>query len=60
MNKNQMTQRSLAQATATIRVSYLEIYNEQITDLLGNNPNSDLAVAENAKGSVFVKGESES
>ncbi|KDO33145.1 hypothetical protein SPRG_01957 [Saprolegnia parasitica CBS 223.65] len=46
--------------TYSVRVSYIEIYNEQLYDLLdfndGENQARDLVVQENDKGQTFVKG----
>lgn len=42
----------------TIRCSYLEIYNEQIIDLL-NKANSNLQLREDTRKGVYVEGVSE-
>lgn len=39
-----------------VRASYLEIYNEQIRDLLSKNPKSKLDLKEDPESGVFVKG----
>ena len=43
-----------------MRVSYLEIYKEQMFDLLssfeGRSKDSDLSIAEDSEGSTYVKG----
>ena len=39
-----------------MRVSFLEIYNEDVRDLLSSNPRTALDVREDAVGGVFVKG----
>lgn len=45
------------QSTCTVRVSYLEIYNEQCYDLLDISIQpSDIAVIEDSKDKVIVKG----
>ena len=38
-----------------IRVSYLELYNEEIRDLFDKNSNSRLELKENRENSVYVK-----
>lgn len=38
-----------------VRCSYVEIYNEEIRDLLGPDPNSKLDLKENSQKGVFVK-----
>lgn len=38
-----------------VRASMLEIYNEQIRDLLSNNPQNNLELKENPDSGVFVK-----
>ena len=38
-----------------VRASYLEIYNEEIRDLLGKNPNSKLELKEHVDTGVYVK-----
>lgn len=38
-----------------VRASYLEIYNEEIRDLLSNNPKNSLEVKENIETGVYVK-----
>jgi kinesin family protein 6/9 len=40
----------------TFRVSYLEIYNEMMFDLLSPDLSSNLAIQEDARGSIVVKG----
>jgi len=40
----------------TVRVSYLEIYNETMFDLLSPDLSSNLAIQEDAKGNIVVKG----
>jgi len=45
------------QSTCTVRISYLEIYNEQCYDLLDiSTQPSDIAVIEDSKDRVIVKG----
>ncbi len=45
------------QSTCTVRVSYLEIYNEQCYDLLDiSTQPSDIAVIEDSKDRVLIKG----
>ncbi len=45
------------QSTCTVRVSYLEIYNEQCYDLLDiSTQPSDIAVIEDSKDRVIIKG----
>ncbi|GLD95806.1 hypothetical protein PINS_up004484 [Pythium insidiosum] len=39
-----------------VRASYLEIYNEEIRDLLGKDPKARLDLKENADSGVYVKG----
>eukprot|EP00501_MAST-03F_sp_TOSAG23-6_P002409 GSMAST32.ASY1.ANO1.2518.1 assembled CDS len=39
-----------------VRASFLEIYNEDVRDLLSNNPTNKLQVKENVDSGVFVKG----
>ncbi|TMW68053.1 hypothetical protein Poli38472_007725 [Pythium oligandrum] len=39
-----------------VRASYLEIYNEEIRDLLGKDPRARLDLKENADSGVYVKG----
>ncbi|KAK9819166.1 hypothetical protein WJX81_001387 [Elliptochloris bilobata] len=39
-----------------VRASYLEIYNEDVRDLLASNPRNALDVREDAEGSVYAKG----
>ena len=44
-------------STCTVRVSYLEIYNEQCYDLLDISAQpSDIAIIEDSKDRVIVKG----
>jgi len=38
-----------------VRCSYLEIYNEEVRDLLGQNPEAKLDLKENKDRGVFVK-----
>ena len=38
-----------------VRCSYVEIYNEEIRDLLGPDPNAKLELKENKDKGVFVK-----
>jgi kinesin family member 3B len=38
-----------------VRASFLEIYNEEIRDLLSKNPKNRLELKENADGVVYVK-----
>ena len=38
-----------------MRASYLEIYNEDIRDLLSKNPNTKLEMKENADKGVYIK-----
>lgn len=38
-----------------VRVTYLEIYNEEVRDLLGRDPNKSLEVKERPDIGVFVK-----
>ena len=38
-----------------VRCSYVEIYNEEIRDLLGEDPNKRLDLKENPQKGVFVK-----
>lgn len=38
-----------------VRCSYLEIYNEQILDLLGKNNSTNLAIKEDPNKGIFVK-----
>lgn len=38
-----------------VRASYLEIYNEDIRDLLSKNPNNKLELKENPDKGVYVK-----
>jgi len=42
----------------TVKVSYLEIYNESLSDLLAENPDADndLQILEDNKGSIMVRG----
>ena len=40
-----------------MRASYLEIYNEEIRDLLGKDPKNKLDLKENIDSGVYVKGE---
>ena len=50
---------TLADSTKTTHVitaSYLEIYNENVRDLLGADPNNVLALKEDPEKGVFVKG----
>eukprot|EP00469_Lotharella_globosa_P014891 CAMPEP_0167822014 /NCGR_PEP_ID=MMETSP0112_2-20121227/7198_1 /TAXON_ID=91324 /ORGANISM="Lotharella globosa, Strain CCCM811" /LENGTH=647 /DNA_ID=CAMNT_0007723209 /DNA_START=343 /DNA_END=2286 /DNA_ORIENTATION=+ len=45
------------QVAITVRISYLEVYNEQFFDLLQENTRlQDLAVMDDAQGNVSVKG----
>jgi len=45
------------QSTCTVRVSYLEIYNQQCYDLLDiSTQPSDIAVIEDSKDRVIIKG----
>lgn len=39
-----------------VRASYLEIYNEEIRDLLSKDPKNALDLKENADSGVYVKG----
>jgi len=39
-----------------VRCSYLEIYNEEIRDLLGSNPKAKIDLKEDPSKGVFVKG----
>ena len=39
-----------------VRATYLEIYQEEVRDLLSKNPNQRLEVKENADKGVYVKG----
>ena len=39
-----------------VRASFLEIYNEEIRDLLGKNPQAKLKLKENVDTGVYVKG----
>lgn len=39
-----------------MRVSFLEIYNEDVCDLLSSNPRSALDVREDASGGAYAKG----
>ncbi len=41
--------------SATVSISYLEIYNENVNDLL-NSSKRNLEVRENKNGDVFVDG----
>lgn len=44
---------------ATLRISYLEIYNETLYDLLDPaTPSSDIQVAEDTKGAIHLRGAS--
>lgn len=43
-------------ASLQVRVSFLEIYNEDVRDLLSSNPRNALEIREDADGSVYVKG----
>lgn len=38
-----------------VRASFLEIYNEEIRDLLAKNPKNRLELKENQDGAVYVK-----
>merc|ERR1719238_1663337 len=38
-----------------VRASYLEIYNEEIRDLLSKNPKQKLELKDHPEGGVFVK-----
>lgn len=38
-----------------MRCAYIEIYNEEIRDLLGPNPDQNLELKENKDKGVFVK-----
>ena len=38
-----------------VRCSYIEIYNEEVRDLLGDDPNKKLDLKENPQKGVFVK-----
>jgi len=38
-----------------VRCSFIEIYNEEIRDLLGSDPNTKLDLKENPQKGVFVK-----
>ena len=38
-----------------MRASYLEIYNEEIRDLLGKDPKNRLDLKENVDSGVYVK-----
>ena len=38
-----------------VRISYLEIYNEEIRDLLGEEWKKRMDLKENSDGTVFVK-----
>ena len=38
-----------------VRCSYVEIYNEEIRDLLGSSPDAKLELKENKDKGVFVK-----
>mmetsp|Transcript_20655 Transcript_20655/g.18071 ORF Transcript_20655/g.18071 Transcript_20655/m.18071 type:complete len:100 (+) Transcript_20655:358-657(+) len=40
----------------TFRVSYLEIYNEMMIDLLSPDLSTNLAIQEDGKGTIQVKG----
>lgn len=39
-----------------MRASYLEIYNEDVRDLLASNPRTALELREDADGGVYAKG----
>ena len=39
-----------------VRATYLEIYQEEVQDLLSKNPNQQLEVKESAEKGVYVKG----
>ena len=39
-----------------MRATYLEIYQEEVRDLLSKNPNQRLEVKESAEKGVYVKG----
>jgi phage-related protein len=39
-----------------VRASYLEIYNEEIRDLLGKDPKAKLELKSNPDKGVYVKG----
>lgn len=39
-----------------MRASYLEIYNEDVRDLLASNPRAALELREDADGGVYAKG----
>lgn len=39
-----------------VRATYLEIYQEEVRDLLSKNPNQRLEVKETADKGVYVKG----
>ena len=39
-----------------MRASYLEIYNEEVRDLLAANPRAALELREDADGGVYAKG----
>jgi len=39
-----------------VRATYLEIYQEEVRDLLSKNPNQRLEVKESAEKGVYVKG----
>jgi kinesin family protein 3/17 len=38
-----------------VRASYLEIYNEEVRDLLSKDPTNDLEIKENIETGVYVK-----
>lgn len=40
----------------TLSVSYLEIYNEQVRDLLSDEDNTNISIQDDSKGEVHVKG----
>lgn len=46
--------RVMKEPSTTVSISYIEIYNEQVKDLLGNDDN--LNVNENAHGEVVIQG----
>lgn len=47
---------SQADKAFEVRVSFVEVYNEQIRDLLDPNSTEDLAIQEDSKGTVTIRG----
>lgn len=49
-------QQSLSTATYQVKVSFLELYNEDIIDLLSNNPSSNITIREDVNGNISWSG----